>query len=353
MIDTAYWEGKAVFITGHTGFKGSWLALWLHRLGARVTGYALDPPTDPSLFESAGIDSVVNGIRNDVRDGAALLEALQAHRPEVIFHMAAQSLVADAYADPAGTYATNVMGTVNLLEAARRIEEVRVIVNVTSDKCYENRADGRAHTEEDRVGGADSYSSSKACAELVTGAFRTSYFAGDSDPRLASARAGNVIGGGDWAPHRLVPDLVRSFCKEVAAPVRNPNHIRPWQHVLDVLNGYLMLAERLAGADGRSFAEAWNFGPDEDSRVPVSEIADKVAALWGSGAAWHEAEQVLGEENPRLLLDSAKARRKLDWRPRHNLNGAIELTVAWYLATAKGSDPRETTLGQIDAHMKR
>ena len=347
MIDPAFWRDRKVFVTGHTGFKGSWLSLWLGHMGARVTGYALAAPTTPSLFEAAAVASGMNSIEGDVRDHGALSGALESDRPDIVLHLAAQSILAESYLDPATTYATNVIGTVNLLDILRRTGGVRAVVIVTSDKCYEVRAADHVYTEDDLLGGADPYSSSKACAELATHAFRDSFFDAAQGLRLASARAGNVIGGGDWAEYRLLPDLIRAYQAGVAAPVRNPDHVRPWQHVLDALHGYLMLAERLFSEDGHDFAGAWNFGPDRESCVLVSVIADKVATLWGGGA-WCVEAQCIGAESRELMLASDKARRRLGWRPRLGLDRALELTVGWYRAAQAGQDMRRATLDQID-----
>lgn len=340
------WAGRRVLVTGHTGFKGSWLSLWLHSLGAEVTGYALPAPTDPSLFASARISEVINHIEGDVRDLGSLRAAVARARPEVIFHLAAQPLVRLSYEEPVETYATNVMGTVHLLEAARQVPGVRAIICVTSDKCYENREWVWPYRESDPMGGHDPYSSSKGCAEIVTAAYRSSYFR-ESGPALASVRAGNVIGGGDWAADRLVPDLVRAFEAGAAPLIRSPDAVRPWQHVLEALGGYLMIAERLLAGE-REFADGWNFGPaDEDAR-PVSWIVERMRAAWGGGAG--EALPDTGSrlhEAGFLRLDCSKVRAALGWRPALTLEQALHWIVAWHKAVGSGENAREVTLGQI------
>jgi len=338
-----FWAGKRVFLTGHTGFKGSWLALWLDALGAEIAGYALEPPTEPSLWRRVAPPRVRDE-RGDVRDPERLSRAVSEFRPEIVFHLAAQSLVRPSYADPVATYATNVLGTVHLFEAVRRAGGVRVIVNVTSDKCYENREQDRGYAEDDAMGGHDPYSSSKGCAELVTAAYRRSFFAPENSTVLTSARAGNVIGGGDWAADRLVPDLVRAARAGREARIRNPNATRPWQHVLDPLHGYLLLAER-AWHDP-ALAGGWNFGPDERDAVPVGRIADGFASRWGSGAAWAADPGEHPHEARYLKLDCAKARSRLGWAPRLPLAAALDWTVEWYRADAAGADVRALSLEQ-------
>jgi CDP-glucose 4,6-dehydratase len=345
-LNRGFWKGRRVLLTGHTGFKGGWLSLWLGSAGARVTGYALAPPTTPSLFEAADVGSRMESRVGDVRDSENFGRAFAAAKPEVVFHLAAQSLVRASYADPERTYATNVLGTVHLLENARRCESARAVVNVTSDKCYENRETNRAYREEDPLGGRDPYSSSKACAELVTSAYRHSYFDGKTGPAIATARAGNTIGGGDWAPDRLVPDVVEAFRAGQPARIRNPSAVRPWQHVLDALHGYLLLAERLAEG-GRNFAEAWNFGPDPGDVRNVESVVDRIRSLWGGNARWERE----GSEQPReatlLQLDSAKARARLGWAPRLPLDEGLAWTVGWYRDYSPGSSMRDATEKQI------
>jgi CDP-glucose 4,6-dehydratase len=346
VTSSAFWRGKRVFLTGHTGFKGAWLALWLADLGAEVIGYSLPPPTEPSLFDVARVKSRLRHLEGDVRDEAKLALAVAEARPDIVFHMAAQSLVRLSYDEPVATYATNVMGTVHLLEAVRRSEGVRAVVCVTSDKCYENRETSRPYREGDAMGGHDPYSSSKGCAELVTSAYRRSFFAGPDRAAVATARAGNVIGGGDWARDRLVPDLLNGFAAGVSPLVRFPSAVRPWQHVLEPLAGYLRLAEALwAGEPGA--ADGWNFGPDEGDARPVGWIADRLAALWGGGAAWETTGEPQPHEAHVLRLDCAKARRQLGWRPVWALDEALSQTVAWRRALDEGSDMADFTLHQI------
>jgi CDP-glucose 4,6-dehydratase len=343
-MNPAFWKGKSVFVTGHTGFKGSWLCLWLQLLGARVTGYALSPPTRPSLFELARLARSMKSITADVRDLARLKAALLRARPQVVIHMAAQSLVRESYVDPAGTYSTNVMGTVNILEAARAAKSVRVVVIVTSDKCYENRERGSGYREEDAMGGHDPYSSSKGCAELVTAAYRRSFFS-RARAAVASARAGNVIGGGDWGKDRLVPDALRAFTAGRKLRVRNPDAIRPWQHVLDPLNGYLTLAERLW--EGASYSGAWNFGPADTENKPVSWVVEELVRRWGESARWELDRARQPHEAGLLNLDCSKARAQLKWRPRVDLVTALDSVVEWHRRRAGGESARELTEEQI------
>ena len=346
--EPSFWQGRRVLVTGHTGFKGAWLALWLAELGAEVHGFALDVPTQPSLFELARAGELVRDGRGDVRDPQAVDAALAAARPEVVFHLAAQPLVRRSFADPRATYATNVMGTVNVLEAVRTTGGVRVVVNVTSDKCYDNREQGRAFREDDPKGGHDPYSSSKGAAELVADAYRRSYFAVDPDgPRLASARAGNVIGGGDWGEDRLVPDLLRGAQAGTPVAVRSPAAVRPWQHVLNPLSGYLLMAERLW--DDAALAGGWNFGPDPQDAQPVAHVAERIAASWPGGLRWEPDPGPHPHEARTLRLDSGKAREQLGWAPRLGLDAGIDATVAWHLAVAGGADAREVTLDQVRA----
>ncbi|MDB5484051.1 MAG: rfbG [Caulobacteraceae bacterium] len=348
MTSPSFWRGKRVFMTGHTGFKGAWLALWLSDLGAEVTGYSLPPPTNPSLFDMAWVKRRLRHLDGDVRDEAALVGAVGEAKPEVVFHLAAQSLVRLSYDEPAATYATNVMGTVNLLEAVRRCEGVRAVVCVTSDKCYENRETPRPYREDDAMGGYDPYSSSKGCAELVASAYRRSFFGGGDRAAIATARAGNVIGGGDWAKDRLVPDLLNGFASGARPLVRFPSAVRPWQHVLEPLAGYLRLAEALWTGDPAA-AQGWNFGPDDADARPVGWIADRLAALWGEGAAWETTGEPQPHEAHYLRLDCAKARQRLDWKPVWALDEALRRTVAWRRALDGGVDMAEFTLQQIRA----
>ena len=350
VIDPLFWRGKSVFLTGHTGFKGSWLALWLDALEARVTGYALPPTTEPSLYVLADASRNMRSEIADIRDAGRLRDAIVASRAEIVIHMAAQSLVRESYVDPSGTYATNVMGTVNLLEAVRAAPAVRAVVVVTSDKCYENRERAEGYREEEPMGGHDPYSSSKGCAELVTSAYRRSFFSGGPTGRsttaIASVRAGNVIGGGDWAKDRLIPDTISAFLGGRRVLIRNPAAVRPWQHVLEPLHGYLMLAERLY-RDGPIFAEGWNFGPDEDDARPVSWIVEHLAHRWGGNAGWDTDGAPQPHEAGMLKLDCSKARERLGWLPRTDLPQALDWIVEWYQAWSRNENMRQITLSQI------
>ena len=355
-VNPNFWIGKRVFLTGHTGFKGSWLSLWLQQLGADVTGYALLPPTQPNLFETALVDAGMNSIIGDVRDGARLSEAMFQTDPDVVIHMAAQSLVRRSYVDPLGTYATNVMGTVHLLEAVRQCASVRAVVNVTTDKCYENREWVWPYREIDAMGGYDPYSSSKGCSELVTAAYRTSYFSlkneKSSQVSLASARAGNVIGGGDWAEDRLVPDILRAFSLGEPVVIRNPHAVRPWQHVLEPLRGYLTLSERLF-TNGSLYAEAFNFGPRESDAMSVNSVVRQLAEKWGESAAWELADSSHSHEASLLRLDTSKAIHRLGWSPVLNLDAGLELTVDWVRANLGGQDMHSFTHSQISDYQSR
>lgn len=353
MVSEEFWRGKKVFLTGHTGFKGSWLSLWLHALGAEVTGYALSPPTEPSLFELARVGDVVHSVIADVRDFGRLAAALAAARPEIVIHMAAQPLVRDSYKIPVETYAVNVMGTVNLLEAVRNCPGVRAVVNVTTDKCYENREWVWGYRENEPMGGYDPYSSSKGCSELVSAAYRNSFFNPAHYDRhgvaLATARAGNVIGGGDWAGDRLIPDCIRALLAGEAVRIRNPHAIRPWQHVLEPLSGYLLLAQRLCEGGG-SFASGWNFGPAEDDARPVEWIVRRMCAQWGGTAAYETDDGDHPHEAHYLKLDCSKARAELGWRPRWSLETAIDSIVAWTMAYREGRETGKVCLEQIAAY---
>jgi len=353
MLNRFFWKERRVFITGHTGFKGSWLCLWLNALGADVTGYALDPPTQPSLFEQAGIACIVRSIRGDVRDFPRLYSVLAENRPQVIIHMAAQSVVRRGYEDPVDTYSTNVMGTVHLLEAVRQSGQTCVIVNVTSDKCYANRDSGPGYSEDESMGGHDPYSNSKGCAELVTSAYRDSFFPAASLDRhgvaIASARAGNAIGGGDWTRDQLIPDLIRAFVAGESCLIRNPSAIRPWQFVLEPLRGYLMLAEHLA-KDGAHFGSAWNFGPADTDAAPVSCIADELARLWGENASWRRDDGMHPREARFLKLDTSKANTVLGWHPVLPLKAALSWIVEWYRAFQTGADLLRFTRDQIERY---
>ena len=345
-----FWSGKRVFMTGHTGFKGSWLSLWLQHLGADITGYALNPPTSPSLFEVANVGEGMHSIIADIRDLPTLRTAIAECRAEIVFHMAAQPLVRLSYAQPVETYATNVMGTVHLLEAIRQTGGVRAVVNITTDKCYENREWVWGYRENEPMGGYDPYSNSKGCSELVTAAYRTSFFNPADHAKhgvaLASARAGNVIGGGDWAKDRLIPDIMAAFVENHPAVIRNPQAIRPWQHVLEPLRGYLMLAQRL-WTEGPAFAEGWNFGPNDEDAKPVEWIVKHLAGTWRNGATWSVDGGNHPHEASYLKLDISKARNKLDWQPRWNLETGLRYIVDWYQAYQRGDNMRDFTLNQI------
>jgi CDP-glucose 4,6-dehydratase len=360
-IDPDFWRRRRVLVTGHTGFKGAWLSLWLQALGAEVTGLARGVPTSPSLYELAGVAAHMRELDGDVRDAAAVQAALREARPEVVLHLAAQPMVRRSLRDPALTYAVNVMGTVNVLEAVRRQPDgVLAVVVVTSDKCYENNdAVSRRFVEDDPLGGSDPYSSSKACAELVARAYTRSFFAGADSPRLGTGRAGNVIGGGDWGEDRLVPDAVRAVDAGVPLLVRNPAAVRPWQHVLSPLGGYLRLAEVLAQPGGLvapsgeaparpgDAATAWNFGPAQDDVRPVSWIVRRLAELWGGELSWRVDEGENPPEAGHLALDSSAAERVLGWRPACSLEDALELVVEWHRAHRAGEDMRRVSLEQI------
>ena len=349
-INREFWRDRPVLITGDTGFKGSWLSLWLQSLGARVSGIALEPPTVPSLFELARVAEGMNHYRVDIRDRARVLEILKSQSPEVVIHMAAQSLVRLSYEEPIETYDVNVMGTVKLLDAVRAADCVRALIVVTSDKCYENKEWAWGYRESDRLGGYDPYSNSKACAELVTSAYRQSFFSGRSFDgqrvAVASARAGNVIGGGDWAADRLIPDIVRAFIDEREAVIRNPHAVRPWQHVLEPLRGYILLAQSLCGDDGQH-SSGWNFGPSEDDNRAVDYVARLFRSEWGRGDLRFGDTGPNPHEASTLRLDCSKARAMLGWRPSWALDRAIRETARWYLDYANKVDMRESTLKQI------
>ena len=344
------WKGCRVFLTGHTGFKGSWLALWLTRMGAEVRGFALDPSTRPNLFTLAEVCSLVDDIRGDILDLARLQTSITEFAPQVVFHLAAQPLVRRSYLDPIGTYAANVMGTAHLLEAVRHTPGVKAVVCITTDKCYKNREWVWPYRETDHLGGYDPYSSSKACAELVTAAYRNSYFPlgrlHEHRVAVATARAGNVIGGGDWSEDRLIPDLVRGFAAGEPVRIRRPHSIRPWQHVLEPLHGYILLADQLL--QGKvACASAFNFGPSDEDAWTVERIATKMASIWGEGAHWvHDADPGAHEASY-LKLDSSKARAELNWHPKLSIEHSLEWTAAWYRAQARGVNMQTFTINQI------
>lgn len=344
-----FWSGKRVLVVGHTGFKGSWLSLWLAAAGARVSGYSLGPPTNPSMYELLMISDRVHSVEADIRNLPALWSTTEQVQPEIIIHMAAQPLVRASYSEPVDTYSTNVMGTVNVLEVVRRLDSVKTALVVTSDKCYANREWVWPYREDEPLGGDDPYSSSKACAELITAAYRKSYFAdarSDKAVALATARAGNVIGGGDWARDRLIPDIVRSFTDGRPVAIRYPEAIRPWQHVLEALDGYLTLIEHL-WSDPARHSGAWNFGPTEKDMRPVAWIADYIAHNWGDGARWHGDCGRQPHEAGTLRVDSSKARSRLPWRPRLSLDTALAWTIEWYRAYQLREDVLRLTMDQI------
>lgn len=340
-----FWQGKRVLLTGHTGFKGSWLSLWLQSMGANIRGMALEPPTEPALFNVAFVGEGMDHQIADIRDHATIQRLVHEFRPEIVIHMAAQPLVRLSYQQPIETYATNVMGTVHVLEAARHVGSVRAIVNITTDKCYENREWVWGYREDEPMGGYDPYSNSKGCAELVSSAYRRSFLK-DSGIALATARAGNVIGGGDWAADRLVPDILRALEKREPVLIRNPHAIRPWQHVLEPLSGYLLLAERLY-EHGQTDAEGWNFGPrDEDART-VQWIVEHLCQNWGHGASWTLQPGVHPHEANFLKLDISKARQRLHWTPRWSLETALARITEWHQAWLTNQDMRAVCLQQI------
>lgn len=332
MINQLFWKNKRVFLTGHTGFKGSWLSIWLHSMGANVTGYALQPPTIPSLFETAGVEQLVHSIIGDIRDADLFEKSMLQANPEIVIHMAAQPLVRESYKNPVETYSTNVMGTVHLFENVRKCSSVKAVINVTTDKCYKNKEWVWGYRENESMGGYDPYSNSKACSELVTSSYRSSFFnPADYDSHgvaVASARAGNVIGGGDWADDRLIPDCINSLVNNEPIIIRNPNAIRPWQHVLEPLSGYLLLAEKLYNY-GPEYAEAWNFGPNDEDAKPVEWIVQAVIGNWDGRASYKVDEGNHPHEAAYLKLDCSKAKMKLGWQPRWNLETAIEKIVEW------------------------
>lgn len=355
-MNPTFWRGRRVLLTGHTGFKGSWLSLWLNHLGARVTGYALEPPTTPNLYETCDVGPLLErDVRADLLDAQRLKDELASCEAEVVVHMAAQALVRESYRDPASTFAANVLGTVNVLDAIRHAPSVRAAIIVTTDKCYANREWVHPYRETDELGGADPYSASKACAEIATHAWRSSFARGDA-PRaaIATVRAGNVIGGGDWAAERLIPDCVRAFSAGAPVVLRYPDAVRPWQHVLEPLAGYLALAETLSGETAQRYASAWNFGPDATGEATVRDVAQSVAQIWGDGAVVRtSADAVEFRESGLLRLDSTKAHLELGWRPRFSLTEALMVTAQWYRAAAKGGDMRAMTLAQIEAYTEK
>jgi CDP-glucose 4,6-dehydratase len=350
MLNPEFWRGKHVFVTGHTGFKGSWLCMWLNNLGATVTGYALPPPTDPSLFELARLSDLVDSRIGDVRDPEALDAALQDAQPDIVIHMAAQTLVRYSYENPVETFSTNVLGCVHLLDAVRRVPAVRAVVIVTSDKCYFNEEWVWGYREDSRLGGHDPYSASKGCAELVVTSYQNSFFSAERNEGCAavgSARAGNVIGGGDWALDRLVPDIMRSLLVNQPTLIRNPQATRPWQHVLEPLHGYLMLAERLYD-DRHEFSSGWNFGPPEESERTVGWIIEHLYDLWGVGFEWERDANPGPPESTFLKLDASKARAHLGWRPKLDLETTLGWIVDWTRRYEAGDDMRDASVADIE-----
>ena len=349
-VNSEFWKNKSVFLTGHTGFKGGWLALWLSSMGAKVTGYALAPNTTPNLFDMLAIDSLIEQSHiADIRDLATLQKAMSEAKPDIVIHMAAQPLVRYSYANPVETYATNVMGTVHILESTRTIESVRATVVVTTDKCYENRERGAGYREDEAMGGFDPYSSSKGCAELVSSAYRQSYFSKSAN-HLASARAGNVIGGGDWSEDRLIPDAIKAFESGNTLMIRNPLATRPWQHVLEPLSGYLILAQSLF-QDGEKFSSAWNFGPKDADNRSVQEVISSLCQQWGPDAKWQQDSSSQPHEAGLLKLDCSKASKQLRWEPKWNLETAIEKIIQWHKAYLAKENMQALTLKQIDQYI--
>ena len=344
------WQGRRVFLTGHTGFKGGWLSLWLANKGAQIRGFALDPQTEPNLFSAASVGTILEDIRGDIRDYPKLKSSMAEFQPTVVFHLAAQPLVRRSYADPLGTYSTNVMGTAHVMEAIRNTSSVRAVVCVTTDKCYENLEQVRPFRETDPLGGSDPYSSSKACAEIVSTAYRNSYFPVDKldvhQVAVATARAGNVIGGGDWSEDRLIPDLIRGFQAKQAVHIRRPDAIRPWQHVLESLHGYIMLAEGLLARQSR-LASSFNFGPNEGDSWSVERVVVKLVSIWGEGASWVRDTAPSVHEANSLRLDSSKAHAELGWQPSLNTETALEWTLDWYRCWQHGDDMAKVSLAQI------
>jgi CDP-glucose 4,6-dehydratase len=348
-VSPDFWRSKKVLLTGHTGFKGGWMSLWLQRLGAQVVGFSLPPDTKPNFVELARVLDSMESVIGDIRVADSISQLLRRAQPDIVIHMAAQALVRRSYAEPVSTFATNLQGTVNLLEATRGVDAVRAVLVVTSDKCYENDGSSQSYAEDAPLGGSDPYSSSKACAEIATAAYRRSFFsrAETQAPAVATVRAGNVIGGGDWALDRVVPDAIRAFSSRQPVRLRYPRASRPWQHVLDPLHGYLLLIERLV-EDGARFAEAWNFGPATERTTTVAELISNMARRWGNEADWIEEETPQLAEAATLQIDAGKARRRLGWTPRLNLDASVGWTVDWYKAWHAGQDLRAFSELQID-----
>ena len=352
-VNPKFWKGKKVFLTGHTGFKGSWLSIWLQNMGAKVKGYSLKPKSKPSLFNLANVEIGMDSQIGDIRDLKNLTLSIKSFKPEIVIHMAAQPLVRFSYDDPVETYTTNVIGTVNLLEAARDCQDIKSIVVVTTDKCYENKEWEWGYREDEPMGGFDPYSSSKGCAELVVSAYRRSYFSFENNAFLASARAGNVIGGGDWSEDRLIPDILNAFENSVPVVVRNPSSTRPWQHVMEPLSGYLILAERLF-LHGNKYAEAWNFGPKDYDCKPVNWVLDEMIKQWPNDASWELEEGIINKHEAGFLkLDCSKASLRLGWEPKFTLKETIKLIIDWHLAYLKKMDLRDQCLNEINRYLEK
>jgi len=348
-VNKEFWNTKRVFLTGHSGFKGSWLSLWLQSMGAIVKGYALAPNTTPNLFTEAQVFEQMESEFGDIRDLKLLSKSMSDFDPEILIHMAAQPLVRLSYLEPVDTYTTNVMGTVNVLEAARSCSNLKAIVSVTTDKCYENNEWEWGYRENEAMGGHDPYSSSKGCAELVTSAYKRSFFNAENTASVASARAGNVIGGGDWADDRLIPDILKAFEKSTPVVIRNPLATRPWQHVLEPLSGYLVLAQELY-TNGKDYAEAWNFGPKDDDCKPVHWILDQLVAHWGEGATWELDKNNNPHEAGFLKLDCSKAASRLKWKPKWNLQLTLKSIVEWHQVYSNGGDIKKQCLKEINTY---
>ena len=352
LIDSSFWKNKRVYVTGHTGFKGSWLVMWLHSMGATVKGYALNPPTNPSLFSVCQLENLIDSEIGDIRNLEQIKKSMTSFNPDILIHMAAQPLVRLSYKEPVETYSTNVMGTVHVLESARLCPNLKAIVNITTDKCYENKEWEWGYRENEAMGGHDPYSSSKGCAELVASAYRRSFFHTPESANLASARAGNVIGGGDWADDRLIPDILRAFDAETPVVVRNPLSTRPWQHVLEPLSGYLVLAQKLY-ENKQDVADGWNFGPAEEDAKPVKEILDFMTSSWGDGASWKLDEGNHPHEAGYLKLDCSKAKNRLNWKPTWHLNHTLLKIIAWHKAWKNSENMLEYSLAEINEFTKQ
>ena len=351
IVNSTFWNSKKVFLTGHTGFKGSWMSLWLQSMGAIVKGYSLEPNTTPNLYTVASVGTAMDSEIGDIRDLNQITKSMSDFNPDILFHMAAQPLVRLSYQEPVDTYTTNVIGTVNVLEAARKCKSLKAIISVTTDKCYENKEWDWGYRESEPMGGHDPYSSSKGCAELVTSAYRRSFFSSEGTASLASARAGNVIGGGDWAEDRLIPDILRAFEESEPVVIRNPLSTRPWQHVLEPLSGYLVLAQELY-LNGDDFAEGWNFGPKDEDCKPVGWILDEMVSHWGNNASWGLDKNNNPHEAGFLKLDCSKASNRLKWNPKWNLQLTLKSIVDWHQIYSNGGDLKKQCLKEINTYSK-